>query len=1210
MKLRLPPAVMARLGRFGPLNGFDAAFYLSHNEDLGHLRTRRQAERHYLRHGRAEGRFASEAAFLQHGHALADLRGGFDVAAYKFFNKDLARRFQTEAEFFRHYVRHGHAEGRICNFPQEEGGVAAPPPDRLWQAAFSMADFLAWSGAELPAVPTTRADALRLFEAEGIDRLWPINLEYAFDPAFVRAAGTMPRAAAGSDAGLYRAWLTEGFPAGIAPNEAQFLAPLLGGLPFPPGFAWHDFARAARLPRGGTRGQALAALFGAPADTVLRHVEGMGQAAAGLLHRIGARALEQGDAARAVPLLARALALGPAAVPASLLGDAHRALGDLPAALAAYETAVRMDGAPLPAFVQAAEIHAANQDFPAAFALLRQAHRAWRQQAAFGPALHRTIQLFFEHASAQAHALYRQGGDAAARAQADRLLADTLDRIAAMLADLDGLPAATGGNPDGYVVILANDDLRQCTHYRIEQKRLAFDHAGLDVRVFSHADVPGFMDSLIGARAAIFYRVAAVPEVLRAIVHARAMGLATFYEVDDLIFDPACYPDPIESFEGQITQVEHAGLQFGVPLFRQALAMCETAIASTPALAERMQAVVAGGRAIVLRNGLDGRNDAFIRLGGQRQARDGGRVRIFYGSGTKAHNADFNRLVAPALADIMRRHPQVDLVIVGHLALGPELDGLADRVIVHPFIADLGTYWSILAACDINLAVLAPGPVADCKSEIKWLEAAILQVPSIVSGTRTLREVIAHGADGMIADTPEQWRAGLDALVTRAGLRTRIGAAARATALRDYALPVAADTLRQTFAPAAAPAAPRRLRVLLCNVFFAPQSYGGATRVVEDNVRDLLAGHPELEIAVFCSDEGATPPGSLTMDTALGVPVYRVSVPHGPDMETIPFNPDNAALFERVLDHFRPDIVHFHCVQRLTATIVEVARHRSVPYVVTVHDGWWISDHQFLVDRGGSLCLPGPDPLADAAAEPRPAQSLARRLQLAALLRDARAVVSVSSQFAAIYAAAGIAGVRVIENGVPDMPVLPHVMRSDGRIALGHVGGRLTHKGATLVEAALRRNTYAGLHLTMVDMALAPAEEVDTVWGTTPVTLIGPCAQREVPALYARLNVLLAPSIWPESFGLVAREASRAGLWVVASDRGAMGADVEQGRDGFVIDVSTAAGLAGVLAAIDADPATYRRPPAAGSGPPRTMAAQAGELAALYDEIAASSVLS
>jgi glycosyltransferase involved in cell wall biosynthesis len=59
----------------------------------------------------------------------------------------------------------------------------------------------------------------------------------------------------------------------------------------------------------------------------------------------------------------------------------------------------------------------------------------------------------------------------------------------------------------------------------------------------------------------------------------------------------------------------------------------------------------------------------------------------------------------------------------------------------------------------------------------------------------------------------------------------------------------------------------------------------------------------------------------------------------------------------------------------------------------------------------------------------------------------------------------------------------------------------------------------------------------------------------EMPKFYSEQDVLLAPSIWPESFGLVTREALSAGLWVIASDTGALAEPIlnVEKRNGSVI---------------------------------------------------------
>ena len=1193
-------------------NAFDPDFYLDHYDDLQTLRSHKRARKHYAKYGKVEGRFPNLASYLK-AHA-ADLRASFDPVAYRHFNKDVAARFSQVDELFNHYVRHGHKEGRISRFPGGDLSAEALPLNERWKSLFSPVEFIAWCGHQLPERPLSRSMALDLFETSGIDNLWPVNLEYRFDAEFVRANRLMPHAYQTSDAELYRAWLTKGFPAGIAPNETIFLLPYLGGAPFPCDFDWKSFKRESRIRSRATRSETLAALFRKPARVILRAVNLLGADAAWLLFKIASHALACGKPRKAVVLLEHAIAIEVTAERLSLLADTLLRLGKIEQALAKYSAATDREDCPLSAFLAAATIHANLRSFSASFAMLRKVQPTARGQAAFGKKLEEIIEAYFNCQSAHAHALYRdaakQGSQCDLRSEADDLLASTLDNIQDLYLEMGTLPFPTGGTRDGYVTILADDGLKQCTHYRIEQKVFQFERAGVPVRIFTLSEVREFMDSLIGARAAIFYRVAATPPVLKTILHANAMKLPTYYEIDDLIFDPTCYPDPFESFEGQISITEYTGLQFGVPLFRHALKACQSFIASTPALAHHMQPLTSSGTGIVVRNGLDERNEEAVLMGSHPLRRGKGKVRIFYGSGTKAHNADFNNLVGGALLDLMRRNPNVELVIVGYLKLMSEFDEFKLRIRTYPFLSDLTAYWSILASCDINLAVLEPSRAADCKSEIKLLEAAILQVPSIVSETQTYRDVIKPGIDGILADRPEQWAVALERMVANPHVRCQIGSNARKHALKCYNLQVSAEVLAREFSSfkdESRKLVDRPLRVLICNVFFAPQSHGGATRVVQDNVDEFVENYPDLEVGVFCSDEGGAEPGRLTLESQKGVPVYRLSIRPHSDMEWTPFDEMNAGPFARVVDHFQPDVIHFHCIQRLTASIVEITKRRGIPYVVTLHDAWWISDNQFLIDRDG-LHMPTTDVLDGAATSRDPVSSLTRRQRLAALLNHAYACLSVSAAFSRVYEQAGIVNLSVAENGTTlhtqtcSRNTENIAIRGDGRVSLGHIGTRTLHKGAALVEAALWRTPYRNLHLTLVDNALATGQSVNTIWGTTPVTIIPPVPQSKVGQLYTELDVLIAPSLWPESFGLVTREAMHFGLWVVASNLGAIGDDIIEGQNGHIIDVSDAKDLVRILSRIDANPELYRKPPRTPLKPPRSTADQAVQLHAIYRE--------
>jgi glycosyltransferase involved in cell wall biosynthesis len=223
---------------------------------------------------------------------------------------------------------------------------------------------------------------------------------------------------------------------------------------------------------------------------------------------------------------------------------------------------------------------------------------------------------------------------------------------------------------------------------------------------------------------------------------------------------------------------------------------------------------------------------------------------------------------------------------------------------------------------------------------------------------------------------------------------------------------------------------------------------------------------------------------------------------------------------------------------------------------------------------------------------------------LTSALKGAERVLGVSQSFADMYAACGFDRAIAVPNGVPPSPPVARRPSASGRVRLAHVGNTSKHKGYHLVQAALKGAEFANLELTVIDHARAGGSVERQLWGATPVRIIGKVPQEQVHELYAETDVLLAPSIWPESFGLVAREALQAGCWVIASDRGAMGEDVTPGANGFVIDVSTVEGLLEALRTINADPAAYLVSPAL-RPELRSADDQARDLAALYREVLA-----
>ena len=666
---------------------------------------------------------------------------------------------------------------------------------------------------------------------------------------------------------------------------------------------------------------------------------------------------------------------------------------------------------------------------------------------------------------------------------------------------------------------------------------------------------------LMGAAVLYACRVPATPEYMPVFAYARALGIPVIYDIDDLLFDPEVFPPPLHTYAGTIDEETHRRLALDNPFFLEGLRFADQVTVSTPALAREVARHVDPSVPVtVLPNLLDDTLAAEARSGQQQRARNDEDVVIFYGSATKAHKEDFYRIFLPAVLQVLDTHPQARLELVGFFEDLPDALLLSGRIRIEPPTPDFAAYLARLREADISISVLEESRSTDVKSEIKWLEAAVYGIPSVVSPTATYREALTDGKDVLFARDVAEWAAQLGRLVKDASLRERIGRAARAHALERFGPEQGLKILGGILEPLLPAPQPRpRKRVLLANVYYHPQSIGGATRVVEAQVRGIREQMAEdFEVFVLTTNNDPDPqrPHSVTQYWHGDVLVTALEIPRRewPQAE----DPEVEAFCKEFLKTYQIDLVHAHCIQVLTSSVLVAAHAMGIPYIITLHDGWWLSRYIFLVDENGTL-VDHRDPLSGGTpGVGERSKLMARAQRLRSVLRGAARLLAVSPTFAEVYREAGFPQVEVHGNFAVLPELLPRprpARKANDTLVVGFIGGLSRHKGYHLVRRAIEEGGVRNMQVLVVDHGLERGEHYRMVWGDTPVEFIGRHHQSEVAALYARLDVLLAPSIWPESFGLVTREAIHAGVWVIASDRGAIGDCVQEGVNGNVVTV-------------------------------------------------------
>jgi glycosyltransferase involved in cell wall biosynthesis len=235
------------------------------------------------------------------------------------------------------------------------------------------------------------------------------------------------------------------------------------------------------------------------------------------------------------------------------------------------------------------------------------------------------------------------------------------------------------------------------------------------------------------------------------------------YDIDDLMFAPGLIRFVPRDAQPAVRQ--QAAL----------LARCTHVMAATDELAQRLREQ--GHPVWVVANVLS-RELLSLSSAARSRCTPHAGVRLGYLSGSPTHDRDLG-LVGAALAEILQRHPDTSLVLVGPVAVPKELAGLMDRVTTLPMVAwrDLPP---VIASIDVNLAPLETGsPFCQAKSELKYMEAGAVGIPTVATPVAAFRKAISSGANGFLAETQEEWCAALDLLVRRPDRRREVGEAAR-----------------------------------------------------------------------------------------------------------------------------------------------------------------------------------------------------------------------------------------------------------------------------------------------------------------------------------------------------------------------------------------------------------------------------------------------
>ena len=362
------------------------------------------------------------------------------------------------------------------------------------------------------------------------------------------------------------------------------------------------------------------------------------------------------------------------------------------------------------------------------------------------------------------------------------------------------------------------------------------------------------------------------------------------------------------------------------------------------------------------------------------------------------------------------------------------------------------------------------------------------------------------------------------------------------------------------------------MHLLVANNIYPPIAAGGAELIVAYLCEEMVARGHRVTVVSTCGPEMEPNP----VEQRNGVEVIRFfprnlywsferegqsgarkALWHLRDA----WNRDAGRRFAAVLQQSRPDLLHTHLIDGLSASIWASARRRGMKVVHTAHDYHLLCPRAFLLTRSWRICT-----------HPTLPCRAFRHFHLGTT-RAVDLFTSPSRFLLDLHQRAGLrsADAAVVRNGIPLPARMP----------------RARNGGPTRFVLLARLTVEKGIEVALQAMAALPPEaEVELVIGgrgalegrvreaaaaDPRIRFLGYVSGEEKHALLSQADHLLLPSLWYENAPVVILEAAAYGLGVIGSDIGGIPEFVRPGQTGWLVPPGDARALADAMLAATRD---------------------------------------
>ncbi|MDB5396470.1 MAG: hypothetical protein JWM91_3976 [Rhodospirillales bacterium] len=357
------------------------------------------------------------------------------------------------------------------------------------------------------------------------------------------------------------------------------------------------------------------------------------------------------------------------------------------------------------------------------------------------------------------------------------------------------------------------------------------------------------------------------------------------------------------------------------------------------------------------------------------------------------------------------------------------------------------------------------------------------------------------------------------------------------------------------------------MHILVANNIYPPIAVGGAELIVSYLCEELVRRGHRVTVVSTCGPDMEPYPTEMRN----GVEVIRFFPPNlywSFDRDREPgikkwlwhardaWNRKAGSRLKAILNTARPDVMHTHVIDGISASIWRRARCQGIPVIHTAHDYHLLCPRAFMLTGDWKLCV-----------RPSAKCRIYRNWHLATT-RYVDLFTSPSQFLLSKHIDAGLLAARsaVVANGIPqpdDIERIRRMRHPDSRHRFLMLSRLTVEKGVDVViQAVAHLPDDSPIRVTIAGKGPLEERVRSASSNDQRITYLGYISGDEKLRALADSGWLLLPSLWYENAPVAIVEAAAYGLGVVGSDIGAIPEFIESSRTGALFPPGDSEALA------------------------------------------------